>query len=51
MALMGNYFHYARYLAYPEIRGLTGMWGAGESIKAIFEIAGSATSFGCNSPV
>jgi len=28
-----------------------GMWGSGESIKAIFALAGSATSFGCNSPV
>jgi hypothetical protein len=28
-----------------------GMWGAGESIKAVFGIAGHATSFGCNSPV
>ena len=50
MALMGKHFHYVRYLAYPKIRVL-GMWGAGESIKAIFALAGSATSFGCNSPV
>ena len=49
MACMGKYFHYARYLAHLKIR--LGMWGAGESIKAIFETAGSATSFGCNSPV
>ncbi|KAF8815786.1 hypothetical protein BYT27DRAFT_7224712 [Phlegmacium glaucopus] len=28
-----------------------GMWGAGESIKTIFQIAGAATSFGCKSPV
>jgi len=28
-----------------------GMWGAGESIKAVFQNAGAATSFGCKSPV
>lgn len=28
-----------------------GMWGAGESIKAVFELAGHATSFGCQAPV
>jgi len=28
-----------------------GMWGAGEAIKAIFQLAGSATSFSCQSPV
>ncbi|PPR06113.1 hypothetical protein CVT24_004213 [Panaeolus cyanescens] len=28
-----------------------GMWGAGKSIVFIFQIAGSATSFGCASPV
>ncbi|KAG6812379.1 hypothetical protein H0H92_003192, partial [Tricholoma furcatifolium] len=27
-----------------------GMWGAGESIKATFALAGAATSFGCNAP-
>jgi len=28
-----------------------GMWGAGEVIKATFQISGAATSFGCTSPV
>jgi len=28
-----------------------GMWGSGESIKAVFAFAGSATSFSCKSPV
>lgn len=28
-----------------------GMWGTGKSIKMIFDTAGSATSFGCVSPV
>jgi len=28
-----------------------GMWGAGESIKEIFQSAGAATSFGCRSPL
>jgi len=28
-----------------------GMWGAGESIKATFQLAGAATSFGCRSPL
>ena len=28
-----------------------GMWGAGESIKAVFALSGAATSFGCKSPV
>lgn len=28
-----------------------GMWGAGESIKAVFANAGAATSFGCRAPV
>ncbi|KAF8325342.1 transmembrane amino acid transporter [Amanita rubescens] len=28
-----------------------GMWGAGEAIKATFQIAGAATSFGCTGPV
>jgi len=28
-----------------------GMWGAGESIKAVFQASGSATSFSCQSPV
>ncbi|KAF8636277.1 hypothetical protein AX17_003668 [Amanita inopinata Kibby_2008] len=28
-----------------------GMWGAGESIKAVFGFAGAATSFGCTAPV
>jgi len=28
-----------------------GMWGSGESIKAVFELSGSATSFSCRSPV
>ena len=41
---------YARYLAYPENTRL-GMWGAGESIKAIFETAGTAPPFSCDSPV
>ncbi len=28
-----------------------GIWGAGEQIKATFAMSGSATSFGCKSPV
>jgi hypothetical protein len=28
-----------------------GMWGSGESIKAIFQLSGHATSFSCASPV
>jgi len=28
-----------------------GMWGAGEAIKATFQLAGHATSFGCRSPL
>jgi len=28
-----------------------GMWGAGESIKAVFALSGAATSFGCRSPL
>ncbi len=28
-----------------------GMWGAGEAVKATFQIAGAATSFGCTAPV
>ncbi|KAF9185097.1 hypothetical protein BGZ49_004352 [Haplosporangium sp. Z 27] len=28
-----------------------GMWGSGKSIKAAFDAAGSATSFGCDAPV
>ncbi|KIL60799.1 hypothetical protein M378DRAFT_83314 [Amanita muscaria Koide BX008] len=28
-----------------------GMWGSGEAIKAGFEFAGAATSFGCKAPV
>lgn len=28
-----------------------GMWGSGESIKAVFQLSGSATSFSCQSPV
>ena len=50
MAAMGKYFYYARYLSCPEIRDL-GMWGAGELIRVTFEMSGSATSFGCDSPV
>jgi len=53
--LFGGRWYFKLFNLIFSLGGLTmalmGMWAAGESIKAVFAISGSATSFGCNSPV
>jgi len=34
-----------------SVMACLGMWGSGESIKAVFQQSGAATSFGCKSPL
>ncbi|KAJ6591532.1 transmembrane amino acid transporter protein-domain-containing protein [Mycena vulgaris] len=43
-------FNFILFLASTAMAGL-GMWAAGETVKAMFALAGAATSFGCRAPV
>ncbi|KAJ7155372.1 transmembrane amino acid transporter protein-domain-containing protein [Mycena crocata] len=43
-------FNFLLFLASMAMAGL-GMWAAGESVKATFDLAGASTSFSCKSPV
>ncbi|KXN81080.1 N amino acid transport system protein [Leucoagaricus sp. SymC.cos] len=53
--LFGGQWYFKLFNLLIGLAGLAmaclGMWGSGKSIKMIFDTAGSATSFGCTSPV
>ena len=51
MACLGMFTHVHPEEIDNSNCGNVGMWGAGESIKAVFANSAAATSFGCKAPV